>query len=181
MKPILLIVSAILAFRACAFADGGTMQWKQTSGLWSVALFSQPAPLRAGPADLSVLLQKNGEPVLDAQVTMQLVCEEKISDTQWRPSCCSMDGGSAQMTLPATAGQAANRLFYSAAPVLPWPGRWKVRVTAVQNQETISAEGELFVQNPPAPWMAYLPWLLIPVAGIGFFALVQAAKNARKR
>ena len=70
---LLLTFVAMLA-PARLFADGGTIQLRKEAGALLITVFTSPSPLSAGPADISVLLQKrNGlDPVLDADVSMRL-------------------------------------------------------------------------------------------------------------
>src|SRR3954447_18384268 len=55
-------------------ADGGTLCLLERAGGYQVAVFSSPTPLRAGPVDISVLVQNasTGEQVPGAQVAVQL-------------------------------------------------------------------------------------------------------------
>ena len=50
-------------------ADGGAVQFRRQTGPVIITLFSAPVPLRAGPADLSVLVQnaRDGSPILNAK------------------------------------------------------------------------------------------------------------------
>src|SRR5579884_1996756 len=63
-----------LVFCALLFADGGTLIFTRQAGPFLVTLFGAPEPVRAGPADLSVLVQRASDrtPVLDAQVRLKL-------------------------------------------------------------------------------------------------------------
>ena len=77
IHPILML--AILSFHildpsSLARADGGAVRLRQKTGGYQIAVFTSPTPLRAGPVDLSVLIQDaaTGEWVPEAQVTVCL-------------------------------------------------------------------------------------------------------------
>ncbi|MEO6847278.1 MAG: hypothetical protein ABI443_07135 [Chthoniobacterales bacterium] len=177
-RSIFIIGTSLLILCGNIFADGGIVQLQQVSGVYRITLFSEPSPLRAGPVDLSVLVQKNGDPVLDADVSLHLELAKKsdVSGSDWRAPCCEMDGGSDQMTLQATHNAATNKLLYAAPALLPSAGDWTAKITIKEGDNTMAVSGNMFVQPPAASWVAYLPWLLLPVLGVGFFALVQMAK-----
>src|SRR5580704_13866550 len=69
-----LIVAGLLVLvglrGAAARADGGTVRYYDRLGDYRVTVFTSPAPLRAGPVDVSVLVQnvETGQPIVDAEV-----------------------------------------------------------------------------------------------------------------
>ena len=67
MRALLLL---LLLVPHLAFADGGAILTRQTINDLDVTVFAAPLPLRAGPVDVSVLVQdaKTTKPLLDAQV-----------------------------------------------------------------------------------------------------------------
>ena len=95
----LLLVAALLAFSSRAQADGGFVELHQEVGPFVVTVFSAPGPLRAGPVDISVLVQDraSGQPVLDGEV---LVCLKRE--------------GAITLVERATRELAQNKLLYSA-------------------------------------------------------------------
>jgi hypothetical protein len=104
---LLLVVSAHL------LADGGAVQLREESGPFAVTVFASPSPPRAGPVDLSVLVQdrESLSALLDADVTVHL----------WH--------GTAELTTRATRAQAQNKLLYAATLNVPDSGEWKYSVT----------------------------------------------------
>ncbi|MEO8204593.1 MAG: hypothetical protein ABI615_00330 [Chthoniobacterales bacterium] len=163
-----------------AHADGGVVQLQKDAAPYRITLFSEPSPLRAGPVDLSILLQKEGAAVLDADVTLQLEPEDKTDrPPDWQAPCCSMDEGAEEISRSAILGKGANKLLYSTMVTLPYSGSWKVKITAKQDGNPVSVNGTIFVQKPASSWQAYLSYLLLPLAGIGFFILLQRAKKTR--
>jgi len=67
-------LAAALLWPAAAYPDGGTLRLRQDTGPFMVSVFTAPQPLRAGPADVSVLVQDRAstEVLLDAEVTLTL-------------------------------------------------------------------------------------------------------------
>src|SRR5258706_7098552 len=55
-------------------ADGGAVCLSKISGLFLVTVFASPEPLRAGPIDISILVQdaRTGGIVLDATVDLEI-------------------------------------------------------------------------------------------------------------
>src|SRR5207244_1994724 len=106
-----LINSLLLAPSSLLRADGGAVRLSQRAGGYQIAVFTSPTPLRAGPVDVSVLVQDaaTGECVPDARVTVRLT---------------AADGRAVE--LPATTEAATNKLFRAAEFQLPEPGRWDV-------------------------------------------------------
>src|SRR6185295_15285613 len=82
-----------------AQADGGTVQFKKSAGLLSGIDFTTPSPLRAGPVDISLMIQSsdNQQPLLDCVTEVQLRKEGEVS-----------------IRSEATHGAAQNKLFYAA-------------------------------------------------------------------
>ena len=180
MKPALglLLGLALLASVRPALADGGAVLSQQTSGPYRITLFGSPAPLRAGPADLSVMIQdaKTGEPVLDQSVSLKVRSTVDSSSEAWVPPCCSMkvsDG-----LLPATHAAAQNKLLYAANVILPASGPHDFLVSVGgADGETIQAS--IDIQPPPAPLTAYWAYLAFPPLFIGVFAMNQRLRRRR--
>ena len=75
IQPILmlaLLLFLILHPSSLARADGGAVRLRQRAGGYQIAVFTSPTPFRAGPVDVSVLVQDaaTGECVPEAQVTV---------------------------------------------------------------------------------------------------------------
>jgi len=138
------------------FADGGTVLSRQESGSFVVTVFATPVPLRAGPIDLSVLVQRRDslEPVLDANVSIRL-------------------DGNSQIVAAATRSQAQNKLLYAASLNLPQPGAWMytVSVNSPAGQATMSRGFQ--ADGPAPPLAAYAFYLAIPPVFIAIFMLHQ--------
>jgi cytochrome c oxidase assembly factor CtaG len=94
--------------------DGFVVRMQGISGPFGITVFTEPGSPRAGPTDMSVLVQdqSSGETILDATV-----------DFAAQPS-----NGSKTETFRATRGQSTNRLLEAAVVSLPSPGAWKLSV-----------------------------------------------------
>jgi hypothetical protein len=57
-----------------AKGDGGAVRVSREQSGYRITVFSSPSPLRAGPVDISVLVQdaRKGEPLLQARVTIRM-------------------------------------------------------------------------------------------------------------
>jgi hypothetical protein len=161
MRRALPLLLLLLAVRS-ALADGGAVRYSGDVGAWHVTAFTQPTPLRAGPVEISFLVQGAGGPVLDAAIEVRAA------------------RAATSVTAAARREAATNRMMYAAPMVLASPGRWTVeaRLAAGGAAERISFA--LRVEPPQAPWLAHLPWLAIPVAGIALFAAHQALVLRRR-
>lgn len=112
---ITLLVMALLPLGAAA--NGGTIRLASTpAGPYAITVYTSPSPLRVGPIDVSVLVQRAGGQgnVEDARVEVVLT-----------PLDGSAPAGRGQAFL-ATREQATNKLFYAAHIELPISGRWRV-------------------------------------------------------
>ncbi len=144
----LLLVAALLAFSSRAQADGGLVALHQEAGPFVVTVFAAPGPLRAGPVDISVLVQDraSGQPVLDGVER-------------------------------ATREVAQNKLLYSALINLPEAGQWELEVTITQGKETASILGQVSAAAPMPFLLSYWRSLLLPPIVIVMFALNQWLKR----
>jgi hypothetical protein len=155
---VVLPAAVLLAAATAAWGDGGVVRLKQAAGPFVITIFTAPTPLRAGTADLSVLVQRrtDEEPVLDAQVTMTL---------------SAVSGAIIGAT--ATHEQATNKLLYAATLSLPAPGAWQLQVAVRREPEAASVSCELTAAPPSPPLLAYWPYLALPPVVIGLFVVHQ--------
>jgi len=154
-----------VSFAGAASADGGLVRVSQSSGPLRVTVFSAPTPLRAGPIDLSVLVQglSDDTPQLDAAVSLTL-----------HPS----DASQPEITAVATHDLATNKLLYAAAIDLPMAGRWNATLQVNREILRFGFDAEPAAGNVATFW----PYLALPFALLSLFALHQwrvARTNAR--
>jgi len=171
-------IGILLANSLSAFADGGAVLTQEVVGPYRVTLFGSPSPLRAGPADLSVMLQdaKTGEPILDRAVTLKIAAAASPGSEAWVPPCCSMKTTSGAVT--ATHAAAQNKLLYAANVLLPASGPHEITVTVGDSSSQLSTLNSQLTIEPPAPPLAnYWAFLAFPPLLVGGFALNQRLRR----
>ena len=163
-NPKLLWPLVIILARATALADGGTVQLREDAGPFVITVFTSPAPLSAGPADISLLLQnRNGlEPVLDATVSLIL-----------------RDPSGAEIRARLTREQAQNKLLYAAPATLANPGKWRLDITILKDGQRTGATGTIDVA--PAPEMAASYWSYVAFPPIMIVAFLVRERLIRRK
>ena len=164
----LLLSAPILHPSSLLLADGGTVRLSQQQGNYQIAVLTMPTPLRAGPIDISVLVQNAGthELVLDGQVGLKLTPRGHA-------------GGSISQL--ATAEAATNKLFRAANFELEGAGWWDVDVSIDGPLGNADARVELQVAEPLPAWQAMCPWFGWPVFVICLFGAGEIIALARRR
>jgi len=172
--------AAMVAFAALpleARADGGAVIARETSEGFDLTVFAAPAPLRAGPADVSVLVQEGGKPVLDARVSVRWTAAG--GGQEWQPPCCSMKTD--ERAVEAVLGHSQNKILYSAMLVVPSSGAGKLDVRVERGGREATLTAGLDARPAPSPAAAYWPWLAVTPAAIAAFALNQTLKRRKSR
>jgi hypothetical protein len=163
------IALGIVGFAATARADGGLIRAQQHAGTCVLTVFTSPTPLRAGPADISVLVQnaETGAALTDEPILIR----------------ASNGNPGDSIVAEATSASSTNKLMQSAKLVLPAAGAWTIRVSGAIDGQPIEIEFVAAVEPPLPPWMAFWRLLLLPPAAIGLFAIhrLLVATSARKR
>ena len=140
------------------------MRMSEKRGGFLITVFTAPAPFRAGPVDISVLVQDalTGEPVPQTRVTVRMT----------KP-------GQLALEYPATREAATNKLLYAAQFDLPEPGLWhlEVQVEGVHGLATI--DGELETAAPLPRWRELWPWIGWPALAIVLFGIHQVLARRR--
>jgi hypothetical protein len=146
---------------AIAYADGGTVCTSERIGPYQVTVFTSPTPLRAGPVDISVLVQdvKTGAVVEDAPISIRV------------------SHGAAQARILYPSRQAANNQLYQAAQVELTPGTWSIDVLVAG--ERSGAGCIMYVADPLPRWIEMGFWLALPVVPIVLFILGHRAERKR--
>ena len=145
-------------------ADDGVVLWQRTTGPFTVTLFSTEAPLRPGPADISILLERPGghSPVMDAQVFIKLEHE-----------------AGAIINAEATHSQARNKLLYCSLINLPEAGLWKMRLNVSRGSERAEVRGDLAVARPQPMLLSYWKLISFPPVIMIFFIINQWLRRSR--
>lgn len=152
------ILALALAARP-ALGDGAAVWHVEVVGPWRVTALVAPVPPRAGPVEMSFMVQdaSTGEPVLDAGIELRA----------W--------GAAGSAAARAVRGRGANRLLY-AAPLALAAGDWRV-AASITGPGAAGPGGtvafEVRVGPAPPPWMAQWPWLAVPWAALALFGCHQ--------
>jgi hypothetical protein len=143
-----------------ALGDGGTLRLSRPEGNYRISIFTAPNPFRAGPVDISVLVQDaiTGAAIPEAAVTVQLMSRDHVG----KPICYA-----------ATDTDATNKLLKSAVFDLPEPGRWVIKVTIAGEQGTANVQFELEAGQSVQEWPAMWPWITWPAFAISLYFLHQ--------
>jgi hypothetical protein len=148
-----------------ARADGGAVRLCQRAGGYQIAVFTSPTPLRAGPVDVSVLVQDAAteECVPEAQVTV----------------CLKATGDGPPLECPATTAAATNRLFHAAVFELPKAGRWDVEVAVEGPHGWALLRFGIEADGPAPRWLEFWPWFTWPALVVALFGLHQVMFRQR--
>ena len=140
-----------------ARADGGAVRLRQKAGGYQVAVFTLPTPFRAGPVDVSVLVQDaaTGECVPEARVTVRLKGR----------------GTGEVLKYPATTEAATNRLFHAAVFELPGPGWWDVEVAVEGSLGPAVVRFGVEADEQPPRWLELWPWFTWPALVVALFGV----------
>jgi hypothetical protein len=163
---LILVSSLLLARPFLVWADGGAVRLRERAGGYQIAVFTSPTPLRAGPVDVSVLVQdaETGECVPEARVTVRLTAREggRIAN----PS-------HAVLEYPATEEAATNKLFRAAVFQLPEPGWWDVEVAVEGPHGPAQVRFGLQADEPLPRWQELWPWFSLPALAIALFCMYR--------
>lgn len=156
---------SIIFFAAAAglLADGGAIQLQREAGPFLITVFASPAPLHAGPVDLSVLVQERetSKAVLDAGVTLNISREE------------------VDFAATATRTQAQNKLLYAASVKLPEPGEWRYSVTVKRGSAHGTVSGSMTIAPTEAALTSHWGSIALAPLCILLFVLHQRLSSPR--
>jgi hypothetical protein len=160
-------VALLLAFVLAPLglhADGGAVCLHKASGPFVITVFINSSELRAGPADVSVMVQN--------RVSREIVLDDDVS-LRLQPTA---SGGRA-LEFRATRKQATNKLLKSAIVDLPSSGDWKLTVQVRRGSEKAIVSTQLQVA-PPLPRLAAIwPFLMLPFLAMALFAANQVLRQ----
>jgi len=156
----LLLISGPLLFPRLAIADGGTLRLSEEKENYQIAVFTAPTPLRAGPVDISALVQNTAthEPVSDVQVTVKAT---------------RLDRRGAAIRRVASTEAATNKLFQAATLNLNEPGWWHLEVGLDGPLGTTMVEFDVEAGKPLPRYLAFWSWLTWPALPILMFVAHQ--------
>jgi hypothetical protein len=159
---LLLLSSLILHHPSFLIADGGAVRLSEQHVKYQITVLTAPTPMRAGPIDVSVLVQKavNNELVLDGQVTITATRRAYPSQV---------------ISHVALAKAATNKFFRAANFELPKPGLWDVEVSVDGPLGDANVGFEMEAAEPLPKWLAMWPWYSWPALIIILFGANQLA------
>jgi hypothetical protein len=172
VKGAIFVGLVLLVGAVSLWADGGTLLLQKRAGRLNVSVFSSPVPLRAGPADLSVIVQKSSDqsPIMDAKVMIHLT--RRTSDNV------------TEIALPARHTDASNKLLYASKAKIPSSGEWSLRVDVEANNASLVAASNVTVLPSEPPLNTYWPYFALPLLAALAFALnrfLRRRMSARTR
>ena len=148
-------------------ADGGTLRVSARAGVYRISVFTSPTPFRAGPVDVSVLVQdgRTGEPLPQVNVTVRAAQRNQISP----------------IVQQATREAATNKLFHAAALALPEPGWWEIEIAVEGERGSERIQFALEATEAPPAFQELWPWLGWPALVIGLFCIHRGLVYRRAR
>ncbi len=157
-RGLILILSTLLLgmLSSPARGDGGALCLIERLGGYQVSVFTAPNPLRAGPIDVSVLVQdaQTGRSVKDAEVVVTLT---------------SAADPAASILGRATVDAATNKLLRAALLELPAEGTWDVAVACDGPQGQGTVRFAVQAAGPLPPWLTEWPWFGWPMGVVVLF------------
>jgi hypothetical protein len=161
-----LALGLLLALAGGARGDGGTVRLAERVGGYRLTVFTEPTPLRAGPVDISVLVQDaaTGRPLPTAEVLVVAT---------------PADGAGTEVSCPALPGAATNKLLHSAHFELSAAGRWRLEVRVAGPHGTANAAIPVEVAEPLPRWAEMWGWIALPIVPITMFVVFQLLTHRR--
>jgi hypothetical protein len=127
-------------------------------GNYQVSAFASPDPLRAGPVDISVLLQDaaTGAPIADANIDVSMSPRDERGPT---------------LRASATSAAATNKLLRAALIDMPTAGTWDAELSIVADRGPATVHFAIEVGPPLPRWLTVWPWFTWPVGAVFIFAV----------
>ncbi|MCX6972100.1 MAG: hypothetical protein NTV93_18390 [Verrucomicrobia bacterium] len=147
-------------------ADGGiTIGQIEREGM-RITVFASPVPVRAGPLDVTFLVQEipSNQPVADARIvcTVQRLSPPAPSPVRLPAWCSSIAPGT---RIPATMAHSSNKLLSGAFVPLTEPGSWELDLHVTRGPASFTAAVPLDVAAPLEPLSTWWPLIaLVPAA-----------------
>ncbi len=151
-----------------ARGDGGTVRLSQRAGAYHITVFTAPTPFRAGPVDVSVLVQDAAtrQALPKAQVTVRVA---------------PLARRDAAVPYTATTEAATNKLLHAALFDLPEPGWWELEIAVEGQLGRGQVRFEVEAAEPWPRWVAFWPWMSWPALVILLFGVHQLLVRRRFR
>jgi hypothetical protein len=158
---------AVIPDPSVALGDGGIVRFSERRDDRVITVFTSPTPLRAGPVDVSVLVQdaESGKALPDVPIVVHV-----------HP----VNHGEATITVPASSKAAANKLMHAADVELGEPGLWHVDVIVQNLGPGLPIGFDMEVAEAPPPWLDLSIWVGWPLVAIAWFVLHQWLVHRRR-
>jgi hypothetical protein len=150
----------------------GRLAFAAEQGTERISVFVSPDPLRAGPVDISILLQsiETGHPIDSSQILVRITPQSP---------------GTEPVYALATQAAATNKLLRAALVDLPTPGLWDVAI-AYTTSQNLTREVSFTVEASPRlpPWLTAWPqfcWPAVVVLLYGIHRWLVARRNRYHR
>jgi hypothetical protein len=162
---LLIYSSFILSPASFARADGGAIRLRERAGNYQIAVFTSPTPFRAGPVDVSVLVQDaaSRDLALEARVTIRLTAQ----------------GARQTLEYACTTDAATNKLFKAAVFQLPAAGQWDVEVVVDGPHGQTGVRFDVDAAEQLPRWFELWPWFTWPAIVVALFSIHQALARRR--
>jgi hypothetical protein len=146
------------AWATAARGDGGVVRVVEQQAGFQISVFTSPNPLRAGPVDISVLVQdaETGQPLPEADIRVAVTPR-----------------GRSGRSLPAaaTTEAATNKLLRAAVLQLPDAGWWDVDVVCITQRRRAHVHFAMECGPPLPHWLTVWPWFVWPVGVVLLFGI----------
>ena len=164
-----------------AHAHLGIARLRQTQGPFAITVFTSPELVRGRATDISVMVQRcdSNEAILDATVSLVLTPPRGVILEPADPICSKsplIRGTILQIgptTLPATREQSPNKLLYAASINFRSAGRWQLEALVRHGTDSTKVMCEIPVGVPARRFAGLIPYLLLPMLLVAFFAVNQ--------
>jgi hypothetical protein len=162
-----LVSSFLLVPSSLLRGDGGAVRLRERAGNYQITVFTSPTPFRAGPVDISGLVQDaaTGECVPEAQVTVRVTARATGQVLEY----------------PATSEAATNKLFHAADFQLPEPGWWDVEVAVDGAHGPAMIRFDVMADEPLPRWLDLWPWFGWPALAVALFGIHQMLVRRKVR
>jgi len=148
----------LVSYGPAARGDGGVVRVVEQQAGLQISVFTSPNPLRAGPVDISVLVQdaETGQPVPEADVSVVVTPRGRSGH--------AIHGA-------ATADAATNKLLRAAVLELPDAGWWDVEVVSIAQRSRARVRFAMECGQPLPHWLTVWPWFTWPAGAVLLFGL----------
>jgi hypothetical protein len=160
-STLIITMSNFLILALCsapALADGGRVVLIERQGDCRISVFTSPDPLRAGPIDISVLIQdaQTGKPIPNAQIFVTLTSTSPPSQI---------------IHAVATNDAATNKLLSAALVDLPAPGEWNIEINCLAQHATFQVHFTIDAGERTYARLDVWPWFTWPASAVILFGI----------